>query len=222
MVMSAQMFRCGSRSSGDFFLRHKIFTAGKADLKITCLFLPLFSPPPLVWSRGRTFSFSIPEHGLWVGNLLDLSRFFSVPLLANFPDNWSRMQTEWEKGGFGLGAKAWQSVSALCNGCAHPLSIPPCNRFHKPPPPALPEEGLSSVIKYPWSGRNQLWMFITLGQRVLMEKLLQSMSSPQGNRIVDRKQQYFFILSLRLLLCFLFTQTGAGRVTPDQKAYNGP
>lgn len=90
----------------------------------------------------------------------------------------------------------------LCNGCAHPLSIssrPSSSRLFSPP--ALPEQGLSSVIKYPWSGRNQPWMFITLGQRVLMEKLLQSMSSPQGNRVVDRKQQYLFILSRQQFLC---------------------
>lgn len=47
-------------------------------------------------------------------------------------------------------------------------------------PPA--GQALSSVIKSPRSGRNQPWMFITLGQHGLMEKLLQSMSPPRGNR----------------------------------------
>lgn len=41
-------------------------------------------------------------------------------------------------------------------------------------------------------------MFITLGQRVLMEKLLQTMSSPQGNRVVDTKQYCFSLFLLAL------------------------
>lgn len=48
-------------------------------------------------------------------------------------------------------------------------------------------------------------MFIALGQRVLMEKLLQTMSSPQGNRAADTKQHYCFLLSLASL--FFFRQT---------------
>lgn len=55
-------------------------------------------------------------------------------------------------------------------------------------PPAFRAKALSSVIKSPRSG-----MFITLGQHGLMEKLLQSMSPPRGNRGVDWKQHRFLM-----------------------------
>lgn len=89
-----------------FLLRYKIFTDVKAGLKIARLFLLLFFFfSSLVLPCGRTFTFSLsmPEHGLWVGSLLNLIRsflfffFFRFPLLANFPDNWSRMQTQRER-----------------------------------------------------------------------------------------------------------------------------
>lgn len=60
-------------------------------------------------------------------------------------------------------------------------------------PPDLPEQGLSSVIKYPRSGRNQCRMFTALGQRELMEKLLQTLSLPTGNRVAETKPCYLFL-----------------------------
>lgn len=39
-------------------------------------------------------------------------------------------------------------------------------------------------------------MFITLGQRVLIEKLLQTMSLPQASGVTDIKQHYFIPLFL--------------------------
>lgn len=108
--------------SDNFGLPYKMLTAVKAGLKITLLFL--FSSPPLVLSSGRTFTFfifffSFSKAWAWPPSweLAQLDPLFSFPLLANFPDNWSRMQTERERG-FESDAKAWQSVSALCNGCA--------------------------------------------------------------------------------------------------------
>lgn len=82
----------------------------------------------LVLSSGRTFTFFF-FFNAWAWplswELAQLDPLFSFSLLANFPDNWSRIQTEREKERFEADAKAWQSVSALCDGCGHPLSNTP-------------------------------------------------------------------------------------------------
>lgn len=84
-------------------------------------------------------------------------------------------------------------------GAGHPKHFAeapksPCLPFSqpsKPSPSSLTGKGLSSVIKSPRSGWNQPGMFIAWGQHGLMEKLLQSMSPPRGNRGVDWKQRRF-------------------------------
>ena len=62
-------------------------------------------PSPLVLSSGRTLTFLFFSSA-WAWplswELAQLDPLFSFPLLANFPDNWSRMQTEREKGGLRL------------------------------------------------------------------------------------------------------------------------
>lgn len=78
---------------------------------------------------------------------------FLFSLLANFPDNWSRIQTEREKRRFEADAKAWQSVSALCVGCGHPLSNTP-NIPSFFPPASLTRTGFIICDEVPvvWEG----------------------------------------------------------------------
>lgn len=171
-----------------------MLTAVKAGLKITLLFLFFLPSHPLALSSGRTFTFffslSKPEHGLRVGSLLNLIRFFHSHCLPIFLTTEAECRQR-EKGGLRLTQKH-DSPSLPFVTAVLKAPLPTLPSFHHPLPAflpiALPEQGLSSVIKYPWSGRNQPWMFITLGQLALMEKLLQTMSSPQGNRVADTKQ----------------------------------
>lgn len=137
----------------NFLLQYKIFTAVKAGLKITHLFLPLFLSLHLFCQVGGPLLFLFNAWAWPLSwELAQLDPLFSFPLLANFPDNWSRMQTEGEKGGFEADAKAWQSVSALCNGCAHPLSITTPHPPVPPPvflPPSLTRTGFIICDKVP-------------------------------------------------------------------------
>lgn len=131
---------------------------------------------------------SVPECGLWDWSLLNLIRPPPLPhtpfvsLYANFLDNWSRMQTEREEKGVSGWCKSMTDqlwpLWLLCSPFKQHLPL-----LYSSYPPDLSEQGLSSVIKYPRSGRNQCRMFTALGQHELMEKLLQTLSLPTGNRV---------------------------------------